>query len=54
MIAGGHTSSITDARNWPPIYGKSLSGYQQKNSLMQLAMALMVVVDETAMGVDAE
>ncbi len=30
MIAGGHSSIISDARNWPPMDGKSLSGYQQK------------------------
>jgi hypothetical protein len=30
MIAGGHSAIISDARNWPPMEGKSLSGYQQK------------------------
>jgi hypothetical protein len=30
MIAGGHSSIISDAHNWPPMEGKSLSGYQQK------------------------
>jgi enediyne biosynthesis protein E4 len=30
MVAGGHSSIISDARNWPPMQGKSLSGYQQK------------------------
>ena len=29
-IAGGHNSIIADARNWPPMNGRSLSGYQQK------------------------
>jgi enediyne biosynthesis protein E4 len=29
-IAGGHEIVIGDAKNWPPIRGKSLSGYQQK------------------------
>jgi hypothetical protein len=29
-IAGGHEIVIGDAKNWPPIKGKSLSGYQQK------------------------
>jgi hypothetical protein len=29
-IAGGHEIVIGDARNWPPIRDKSLSGYQQK------------------------
>lgn len=30
LVAGGHSSIISDARNWPPMQGKSLSGYQQK------------------------
>ena len=30
-IAGGHTSIISDARNWPAMDGRSLSGYQHKN-----------------------
>jgi hypothetical protein len=30
MIAGGNSSIISDARNWPPMEGRSLSGYQQK------------------------
>ncbi len=30
MVAGGHSSIISDAKNWPPMEGKSLSGYQQK------------------------
>jgi enediyne biosynthesis protein E4 len=30
MVAGGHSSIISDAKNWPPMNGKSLSGYQQK------------------------
>jgi hypothetical protein len=30
VIAGGHSSIISDAKNWPPMQGKSLSGYQQK------------------------
>jgi hypothetical protein len=29
-IAGGNEVVIGDAKNWPPIRGKSLSGYQQK------------------------
>jgi hypothetical protein len=29
-IAGGHNSIISDAKNWPPMKGRSLSGYQQK------------------------
>jgi enediyne biosynthesis protein E4 len=29
-VAGGHQSIISDARNWPPMEGRSLSGYQQK------------------------
>src|SRR5262249_35956682 len=29
-IAGGHSAIIGDARNWPAMAGKSLSGYQQK------------------------
>jgi hypothetical protein len=29
-IAGGNTSIISDARDWPPIEGRSLSGYQHK------------------------
>ncbi len=30
MVAGGHSAIISDAKNWPPMQGKSLSGYQQK------------------------
>ncbi|AMV38363.1 CRTAC1 family protein [Planctomyces sp. SH-PL62] len=30
VIAGGHSSIISDAKNWPAMRGKSLSGYQQK------------------------
>ena len=30
MIAGGNSAIISDAKNWPPMQGKSLSGYQQK------------------------
>lgn len=30
VIAGGHSAIISDARNWPAMQGKSLSGYQQK------------------------
>jgi hypothetical protein len=29
-IAGANTSIISDAANWPPMKGRSLSGYQQK------------------------
>jgi hypothetical protein len=29
-VAGGNTSIISDAKNWPPMEGRSLSGYQQK------------------------
>jgi hypothetical protein len=30
-VAGGNTSIISDAANWPPMNGRSLSGYQQKH-----------------------
>lgn len=30
MVAGGNSAIISDARNWPPMHGKSLSGHQQK------------------------
>lgn len=30
MVAGGHSAIISDAKNWPAMQGKSLSGYQQK------------------------
>ncbi|HEX4769622.1 MAG TPA: CRTAC1 family protein [Bryobacteraceae bacterium] len=29
-VAGGNRAIISDAANWPPIKGRSLSGYQQK------------------------
>ncbi len=29
-VAGGNGSIISDAANWPPLKGRSLSGYQQK------------------------
>ncbi len=31
QIAVGHSSIIADARNWPPMKGRSLSGYQHKH-----------------------
>lgn len=30
VIAGGHREIIEDARNWPPLDGRSLAGYQRK------------------------
>jgi hypothetical protein len=30
-VAGGNTAIISDAANWPPLNGRSLSGYQQKH-----------------------
>lgn len=33
-IAGGHSAIIADAANWPPMEGRSLSGYQQKHVWM--------------------
>jgi hypothetical protein len=33
-IAGGNKSIISDAANWPPLDGRSLSGYQQKRVFM--------------------
>lgn len=29
-VAGGNTAIISDVKNWPPMAGRSLSGYQQK------------------------
>jgi enediyne biosynthesis protein E4 len=29
-VAGGNSTIIADAKNWPPMDGRSLSGYQQK------------------------
>lgn len=29
-VAGGNTAIISDAKNWPPMEGRSLSGYQRK------------------------
>jgi len=29
LVAGGHRSIIADARNWPALRGRSLSGYQE-------------------------
>jgi len=29
-VAGGNRAIISDAANWPPLKGRSLSGYQQK------------------------
>ena len=34
-IAGGNSAIIADAKNWPPMQGRSLSGYQQKQRLAQ-------------------
>jgi hypothetical protein len=33
-VAGGNSTIIGDARNWPPMEGRSLSGYQQKRVWM--------------------
>jgi hypothetical protein len=33
-IAGGNSTIIADAANWPPMEGRSLSGYQQKHVWM--------------------
>jgi hypothetical protein len=33
-VAGGNTAIISDAANWPPMEGRSLSGYQQKHVWM--------------------
>ena len=33
-VAGGNKSIISDAANWPPLDGRSLSGYQQKRVFM--------------------
>src|SRR3954453_15516233 len=33
-IAGGNSAIIADAANWPPMEGRSLSGYQQKHVWM--------------------
>lgn len=30
-VAGGNRTIISDAANWPPLQGRSLSGYQQKH-----------------------
>ena len=30
-VAGGNTAIISDAKNWPPLEGRSHSGYQQKH-----------------------
>jgi hypothetical protein len=30
-VAGGNSAIISDAANWPPMEGRSLSGYQQKH-----------------------
>ncbi len=31
MVAGGHSNIIADARNWPAMRGRSLSGYQENH-----------------------
>jgi enediyne biosynthesis protein E4 len=33
-VAGGNTAIISDAANWPPMTGRSLSGFQQKRVWM--------------------
>ena len=33
-VAGGNTAIISDAKNWPAMEGRSLSGYQQKRVWM--------------------
>lgn len=34
-VAGGNQAIISDAANWPPLNGRSLSGYQQKRVWIQ-------------------
>lgn len=34
-VAGGNQAIISDAANWPPLNGRSLSGYQQKRVWVQ-------------------
>ena len=43
-VAGGNTAIISDAANWPPMEGRSLSGYQQKHVWMNDAAGRFVDV----------
>jgi hypothetical protein len=52
-VAGGNTAIISDAKNWPPMENRSLSGYQQKRVWLNdggdrfIDVAPMVGVTET-------
>jgi hypothetical protein len=51
-VAGGHEVVISDAKNWPPMDGRSLAGYQQKRVWVNdgagrfLEVAAMVGADD--------
>lgn len=46
-IAGGHSLIIEDARNWPPMDGRSLSGYQHKDVWLNDGMGHFVDVAQS-------
>ena len=50
-ITGGNSSIISDAANWPPMEGRSLSGYQQKKVWLNDGSGKFVNV-ATAVGVN--
>ncbi len=46
-VAGGNSTIIGDARNWPPMDGRSLSGFQQKKVWMNDGAGKFVDVAQT-------
>ena len=52
-ITGGNSSIISDAANWPPMEGRSLSGYQQKRVWLNDGAGKFVNV-ATAVGANDE
>jgi len=52
-ITGGNSSIISDAANWPPMEGRSLSGYQQKRVWLNDGSGKFVNV-ATAVGANDE
>jgi hypothetical protein len=51
-VAGGNTAIISDAANWPPMRGQSLSGYQQKRLWLNDGAGRMVEVAQAVGATD--
>ena len=47
QVAGGHSQIISDAKNWPPMQGRSLAGYQFKHVWVNDGMGRFSEVAQT-------